>query len=221
MSYAEIWKTLSAIDVSKHVEKKNGLSYLSWAWAWGVLMDKFPAATYEFPANENHSDGTVTVHCVINIGDCARSMWLPVMDHRNAAIKNPDARKISDSKMRCLVKCMAMFGLGHYIYAGEELPEGSSEKAPEKPVEAPQAPKKVRPTKTEEHNIPTPEAAEDVVAKLLQFAQQFCTDTKGLRAFWAENKSLIDIIDANYPDQYKTLKTGFTELKSKMGDSNE
>ena len=48
---------------------------------------------------------------------------MPVMDHRNNAIANPDARKISDTKMRCLTKCLAMFGLGHYIYAGEDLPE--------------------------------------------------------------------------------------------------
>ena len=122
VTFKTVWQSLSAINVSKHVEKKGGLSYLSWAWAWGVLMEHFPEAQYEFPAVEHHSDGTVTVHCVVSIGDLSRSMWLPVMDHRNAAIKNPDARKISDAKMRCLVKCLAMFGLGHYIYGGEELP---------------------------------------------------------------------------------------------------
>ena len=102
--YAEVWKTLSAIDVSEHTEKKNGLTYLSWAWAWGVLMKHYPEAIYEFPAQEVHLDGTVTVHCNVHIGNCVRSMWLPVMDYKNIAIKNPDARKISDTKMRCLVK---------------------------------------------------------------------------------------------------------------------
>lgn len=219
MSYAEIWKTLSAVDVSKHIEKKQGLSYLSWAWAWGVLMDHYPSATYEFPEPEIHQDGSVTVHCKVSIGDCSRTMWLPVMDHRNQAIKQPDALKISNSRMRCLVKCLAMFGLGHYIYAGEELP------ADAEPAEAPkkadkESPKKAKTvaTKTEEHNVPTPEAAEEVVVKLLEFAKKFCTDLKGLRSFWSENKSLIDIIDANYPHQYKVLKDGFTELKSSMGD---
>ena len=52
-----------------------------------------------------------------------RHMWLPVMDHRNKAIPNPDKFAINSSKMRCLVKCFAMFGLGHYIYAGEDLPQ--------------------------------------------------------------------------------------------------
>ena len=52
-----------------------------------------------------------------------RHMWLPVMDHRNKAIVNPDKFAINSSKMRCLVKCFSMFGLGHYIYAGEDLPQ--------------------------------------------------------------------------------------------------
>jgi hypothetical protein len=52
-----------------------------------------------------------------------RHMWLPVMDHRNKAISNPDKFAINTAKMRCLTKCFSMFGLGHYIYAGEDLPE--------------------------------------------------------------------------------------------------
>jgi len=92
--YAEIWNTLSKIDVSKHVEKKNGLSYLSWAWAWGVLMDKYPDAQYDFNELEVHADATVTVHCVVFIKNCRRTMWLPVMDHRNNAIKNPDLQSL-------------------------------------------------------------------------------------------------------------------------------
>ena len=73
-TYAEIWTTLSKIDVSKHVEKKNGLSYLSWAWAWGVLMQQYPQADYSFAHSELHPDGTVTVHCAIMIGQCHRTM---------------------------------------------------------------------------------------------------------------------------------------------------
>lgn len=123
MSAENIWKTLSSIDVSKHVDKKGNLSYLSWAWAWGTLMKYYPQAVYNFLQTEKHEDGTVTVYCEVIIDDVSRTMWLPVMDHRNNAIANPDARKISDTKMRCLTKCLAMFGLGHYIYAGEDLPE--------------------------------------------------------------------------------------------------
>ncbi|MAF43473.1 MAG: hypothetical protein CMI54_04790 [Parcubacteria group bacterium] len=123
MSAKEIWDTLSGIDVSSHVDKKGNLSYLSWAWAWGTLMKHYPQAIYNFLKTERHDDGTCTVYCEVIIDEVSRLMWLPVMDHRNNAIKDPDARKISDTKMRCLTKCLAMFGLGHYIYAGEDLPE--------------------------------------------------------------------------------------------------
>ena len=123
----EIWETLSAVDCSEHTEAKGNLTYLSWAWCWGILMENFPYAQYEFGENETHADGSMTVHCTVTIGDCRRNMWLPVMDYKNKAIGNPDARDISDNKMRCLTKCIAMFGLGHYIYAGEDLPASPSE----------------------------------------------------------------------------------------------
>jgi hypothetical protein len=215
--YAKIWKTLSAIDVSEHVEKKNGLTYLSWAWAWGVLMKNYPEAIYDFPAQEIHPDGTVTVHCNVHIGDCVRSMWLPVMDYKNIAIKNPDARKISDTKMRCLVKNLAMWGLGFNIYAGEDLPVTPSEEeqVPVKAVKA--APKKEVPTKQEGFDIPTEQAASELSDKLVDLATTMCTNMDGLKAFWVENKQFIDILDANYPRQYQALKDAFTQLKSKFG----
>lgn len=141
--FAEIWETLASIDVSKHIEKKLGLSYLSWAWAWATLMEEFPDSTYAFSANEVHQDGSETVHCTIQILNSRRSMWLPVMDHKNNAIIKPSARQVSDAKMRCLVKTMAMFGLGHYIYAGEDLPEVRSEPKEQKVETKPkQEPKK-------------------------------------------------------------------------------
>jgi len=118
----EIWSTLSAIDCSKHIEKKNNLSYLSWAWAWGVLMEHYPEATFEFDTPQSQPDGTMMVFCTISIGEASRRMWLPVMDYKNKAIVNPDSFAINTANMRCLVKCMALFGLGLYIYAGEDLP---------------------------------------------------------------------------------------------------
>jgi len=120
--YREVWNTLSKVDVNEHAQEKAGLTYLSWAWAWGVLMEHYPEATYEFPDERIYADGTVSVECVVYIRGHERSMWLPVMDYRNNAVENPNARAISDTKMRCLVKCVAMWGLGHYIYAGEDLP---------------------------------------------------------------------------------------------------
>lgn len=129
--YKQIWDELSVIDVNEHVEKKMNLSYLSWAWAYSTLMKYYPHNSYSFTQTVE-ADGSVTVECMLTIhqGDevAVRTMWLPVMDNKNQAIPNPSARQISDNKMRCLVKCIAMFGLGHYIYAGEDLPEEEKKK---------------------------------------------------------------------------------------------
>lgn len=126
----QIWQTLSVINVNEHTQKKANLTFLSWTWAYSVLMQHYPNNNYEL-SERLLADGSVEVNCTLTIteGDqsVSRTMWLPVMDHRNKAIQNPDARQISDAKMRCLVKCLAMFGLGIYIYAGQDIPQAESE----------------------------------------------------------------------------------------------
>ena len=132
-TFASIWATLSKVDVSGRIEKKQNLSFLSWSWAWGTLMEHYPQAEYSFqePA-EAQRDGSVMVYCTVTIDGLSRQMWLPVMDFKNQAISNPDVVQVNKAKMRCLVKCLAMFGLGHYIYAGEDLPSAEADKAAEK-----------------------------------------------------------------------------------------
>ena len=120
------WDKLSKINVNDHTEKKGNLTYLSWAWAWWKLMENYPDAVYEFLPNEYHPDETVTVHCNLTVEGITRPMWLPVMDNRNNAVVKPNSRAVSDTKMRCLVKAISMFGLGSYIYAGEDLPQDNS-----------------------------------------------------------------------------------------------
>ena len=126
-----IWKTLSAINVNDQIEKKGNLSYLSWAWAWEQLMSHY-ADSYYFFEEKDFADGSKEVICILTIHEAeesvCRQMWLPVMDNRNKAIINPDSRQVSDAKMRCLVKTMAMFGLGHYIYAGEDIPSAEKDR---------------------------------------------------------------------------------------------
>jgi hypothetical protein len=124
---------LLKINVNDHVEKKNGLTYLSWAWAWAEVLKIDPSAKWElvdwgggdsaavpvffFP------DGSAMVSVSVRIKDDTKASFLPVMNHRNQAIKNPDAFAINTAIMRCLAKAIAMHGLGLYIYAGEDLPE--------------------------------------------------------------------------------------------------
>ena len=129
LTYKEVWDKLSKIDCSDKIEKKGKLTYLSWAWAWGILQEHYPQAQYLFYQGEDdvpyvkYPDGTGEVRCRVSIDNLNREMTLCVMDFKNNAFKNPNSSQVNNSKMRCLTKCLAMFGLGHYIYAGEDLPE--------------------------------------------------------------------------------------------------
>jgi len=150
----EVWDTLSGINVNEHTEEKGGLTYLSWAWAWSIMMDHYPQLIVKWHGMTDESGvtrdittypgGTASVCCSITIGDSVkREMWLPVMDYKNKAIANPDSRAISDAKQRCLTKCLGILGLGAYVYAGEDLPrDTTSVKAVPKKTPKPKATKK-------------------------------------------------------------------------------
>lgn len=133
----EVWKTLSTLNVNDKTERKGNLTYLSWAWAWQSLLEHYPESTVDSVSENARADGTMTITVTVTVrsGDNAitRSMWLPVMGNRNEAVQNPDARKISDATMRCLTKCLGMFGLGLYIYAGEDLPDGEAPQQQQRP----------------------------------------------------------------------------------------
>lgn len=118
-----VWNTLSAIDCNEHVEKKGQFSYLAWTWAWAMVKENYPTAAYVIEDDISYPDGTMEVRCTVQIEDLVHTMWLPVLDFKNKAIQNPNAFDVNSARMRCLVKCLAMFGLGHYIYAGESAPQ--------------------------------------------------------------------------------------------------
>ena len=122
------WAVLSKIDCSEHVEKKGRFSYLSWAWAWGILMEHYPNATFDNHLNFDgypcffDANGNAMVRVTLCIDEVCHCEDFPVLNHQNKSIKNPDSFAVNTALKRCLVKCMAYFGLGHYIYAGEDLP---------------------------------------------------------------------------------------------------
>lgn len=118
----EVWDKLSAIDVNKHTQKKNNFTYLSWTWAWATLQECYPESSYEFRDVMWMPDHTAEVWVDLTVEGVTRPMWLAVTDFKNKAIANPSSDLIANARMRCLVKAIAMFGLGHYIYAGESLP---------------------------------------------------------------------------------------------------
>lgn len=118
------YNDLRSINVGEHIEKKNGLSYLSWSWAVDVLLQNDPSATWEFPEPKYFGD-TVMVYCDVTAFGKTMKMHLPVMDLRNKAISNPNTTDINKAMMRCLAKCIACFGIGLYIFSGEDLPTES------------------------------------------------------------------------------------------------
>ena len=226
-----IWETLSKIDCSEHTEPKGDLTYLSWAWCWEILMENFAFAQYEYGDKETHADGTMTVHCTVTIGACRRTMWLPVMDYKNKAIDNPDARAISDAKMRCLTKCIAMFGLGHYIYAGEDLPfvpqeesetlDKRSAPAQAKVAAPPAASEDADREDADEPRAPQNEhEAENWVKIAGSFIDEFCDSYDGLKAYWAANAESIAAVE-KYPEPYAVLRNHFAEARGKLDEEND
>lgn len=130
MSELNNYEKLASVNVGDKIEKKNGLSYLSWAWAVDQLLRHDPAASWSYGEPVRFGD-TVMVSCTVVAFGKPMTMQLPVMNHRNQAIANPDAFAVNTAMQRCLVKAIALHGLGLYIYAGEDLPY---EEKPEQPV---------------------------------------------------------------------------------------
>ena len=123
----ELIAKMLAKNVNDHLEKKNGLAYLSWAWAWAEALKADPTATYkvEMFGDKCFMDinGTAMVFVTATMFGKPMTCQLPVMDYRNKAIPNPDAFAINTAIMRCMTKALALHGLGLYIFAGEDLPE--------------------------------------------------------------------------------------------------
>lgn len=133
------FETLNKIDCSDKVEHKNGLTYLSWAWAWGELKKVHPDANYTIYENEQgwnyHTDGmTAWVKTGVTVEGIEHIEYLPVMDFRNKSIPADKVTSFDVNKtiQRSLTKAVARHGLGLYIYAGEDLPEGMDESLKEK-----------------------------------------------------------------------------------------
>ena len=153
-----VFERLSAINVNDHVEKKKDLTYLSWAWAWSVTKKECPDATYKILETEYDESLGFMCHTTVTIEGETLEMWLPVMDGANKSmtktsytyetkygkktVESATTFDINKTMMRCLVKNLAMFGLGIYIYAGEDLPESEAQaKAETQQAKAPAAAK--------------------------------------------------------------------------------
>lgn len=205
ITYKEVWDKLSAISVNDHIQKKGNLSYLSWAWAWQVMMENYPEMKFFFHEPTKFEDGSLQVNCTVSIRNIDRDMWLPVMDYKNKSIQNPSSRDISDAQMRCLVKCFALFGLGHYIYAGEDVPSANERTKSSEP-------KKEEPVELSEEKKDVHRATEDFFTEFLTE----CDNVDKLRGFWSENKPALKQMEKQAKERFDRVLTAFKSRQEEI-----
>lgn len=203
------FEKLSKINVNDHKEDRNGLSYLSWSWAWDKMKRTCPDATYTIWRDEQGRPylydpnlGYMVFVSVTADGE-THDMWLPVMDNNNKAmLDHPYTYQtrykevtvaaatmfdINKTLMRCLVKCIGMFGLGLYIYSGEDLP--AEEKVPK---------------------------AEIITAKDAEMILQFCRENQINSDELCKLYKVDAVTDLN-AKQYRNIMEHLTEIKAKFG----
>ena len=140
---ASVFETLVAINCNDQTEKKGGLTYLSWAWAWRKVKENFPDATYTIYENENgrpyFDDGrTCWVKTGVTIEGLEHIEYLPILDavaHNSLPLNRVTSWDMNKAIQRSLTKACARHGLGLYIYAGEDLPETDQQAAAGKPAD--------------------------------------------------------------------------------------
>ena len=232
-----VWETLSAIDVNDKTEEKNGMTYLSWAWAWGKLKDHYPEATFKKHVHDGMAyikdeSGYAFVEVTVTVEGISATELFPVLDYRNKAIPDPNAFEVNTALQRGLAKAIAYHGLGHYIYAGEDLPQSDGEtpqskgKAKEvvdpiqKATPTPPPPTEATPDvvsaengevkKTEDWTMVT-----DAFSQLIDVHKT----SKTLKDFWLKNEKARMLLKENRPNDYKEIydkiQKRTTELKEK------
>jgi hypothetical protein len=217
---------LLKLNVNDHVEKKQNLSYLSWAWAWAEALKADPAATFEVKSfmRDQYTEmpymdvnGTAMVWVTVTMFGKPMTCFLPVMNHRNQPIQNPDSFQVNTAIMRCMTKGLALHGLGLYIYAGEDLPQ--SEEI------APVIIKAVTPDGTAmadvEVNTGQADANVQLFAEGMMTYTNHCTDVKGLNSYWKANQGQLDALKVSHPDLYGQVRNRFAELKKQLSEKAE
>jgi hypothetical protein len=219
---------LLKINVNDRTEKKNGMTYLSWAYAWTEVLKADPAATWKV---ELWSDGTGAGQTVLmSFGDSAM-VWvtttifgkaitcqLPVLDYRNKPVANPDAMAINTAIMRCLVKSIAMQGLGLYIYSGDDLPLEDTTAIVTVVTETAQADVQIKtlPATKDAEN-----SAELFAAGMVELLSLNDQDVKGLNSYWKANQVPLDGLKVSHPELYAQVRNAFAEKKKALQEKEQ
>jgi hypothetical protein len=184
-----VFMTLNSVNCNEHTEKKNGLTYLSWAWAWAEVKKRYPSAfytIYETPEGRPYWDDgrTCWVKTGVTIEGLEHIEYLPVMDYKNNSIPVDKVTSFDMNKaiQRSLTKAAARHGLGLYIYAGEDLPEDAE---PEKKETAkPKTDTKKEPAKDNASLLP---GGSDYLKVIAAFATGKLSKTgEDYRTVWAK-----------------------------------
>lgn len=169
-----VFEILNAVDVNSKKETRNGLTYLSWAWAWSEVKKRFPDVNYKVYENDMgfpyHTDGrTAWVKCGVTIQGVEQIEYLSIMDYRNNSIPLEKVTSVDVIKtiQRCVTKAIGRFGLGLYIYAKEDLPEDANEgKDQQEDKNASEKPQKASKTAKKDQEVKQP---------IMDLPADFCT----------------------------------------------
>ena len=228
LTFKEIWETLYNVDVSKHTEEKMNLTYLSWARAWMLLMEHYPQAEYTFVDYDalpyrTLPDGTAEVITKVQIEGHTRSMALPIMDYKNNAVVNPNARQVNDNRMRCLVKNLAMFGLGMSVFAvwEDHLPSEEKDEQPEDKKTPPKKKAKKEEPKAEITEEAFDEAWADVFLEATEKLIVMHDSKKELTGFYKSNKEAIGRLKSDFPEHKEKLDKIFKDHADSLPEEEE
>ena len=223
-AFKNVYTHLKGLDIKDIIETKDmgrfKPRYLSWTHVWEMLLQNYPDFDVLYTPLPPCEDGSQAVACTITIplGDhtLRRSEQLYVMDNRHNAVVNPNSKDINTTQKRCFVKCAALFGLGIQLYTGEDIPDVESKAQPKPvPVAAPKpAPAPV--VEKVELAYEGEKGAENWVSSLVELGTVSAKSgtPNALRSIWAANKSGIDYLHKDSPEQWERLKEEFTILTS-------
>lgn len=206
-----VFEVLAAINCNEHTEKKNGLTYLSWAWAWTECKKRFPLAYYTIYENEQgrpyFDDGrTAWVKTGVTIEGLEHIEYLPILDqsaHKSLQVSAITSWDMNKAIQRSLTKALARHGLGLYIYAGEDLPDAEDEKPAEAKKTASR--KKAEPAPTPAP-APAPAPSEDNDLDLVRQLIREAKTQEELLQLWKD-----------WPEAHEQLKSSFTERRKQLG----
>lgn len=222
---------LLKLDVRNFIEKKQGLSYVSWAHAWAIALNADPYANFRvhtFGPNGEEAymrvNGTALVWVDVTVFHKSISCWLPVMDHRNKPITDPDSYQVNTALMRCLTKGLGFHGIGLNVYAGEDLPlsvPGDEEEIVKKEEETvkketPKPVVKKEETKKNEDISPSEQLSAELFAEKFVEYMIVVQSTDGLNSYWKSNQSTLDKLKAKYPDLYERCLSVAKDRKQQL-----